>query len=60
MNMLVNEDDVQDIIKRKCVFDDNMHFILELVNGIHNRIYDVQDFHMVIYMSCYRTTHLIA
>ena len=52
MNMVVNDGDIHGVLKRRAVFNDNIEVVLEMVNGIHNRIYGVQDFDMVSDMSC--------
>lgn len=50
--MVVNDGDIHGVLKRRAVFNDNIEVVLEMVNGIHNRIYGVQDFDMVSDMSC--------
>lgn len=47
MNMSVAEGDIHEKIKRYAVFDDNMDVVLELVNRVHDRVYNVPDFDMV-------------
>ena len=45
--MKVAEGDVDARLNRYEAFDDNMEVVLQLVNDIHGRMFDINDFEMV-------------
>ena len=47
MLMNVAKGDVDARLNRYAAFDDNMEVVLQLVNEIHGRMFDVNDFEMV-------------
>ena len=44
--MKVAEGDVDARLNRYAAFDDNMEVVLQLVNDIHGRMFDINDFEM--------------